>query len=183
MKLFKIKSISIAVLLLLTIRIFAQNSDIKSGREKFLLSAGCGVSFGNVELYDGENSFKGGEIGYSLNMKLGWYLSNKFSLFLSLKSLSQMDDTFFSIIPDLCIIASPGFSFYLKKSYPSFFISSGLGIPADGLAINSKGVIGGFIGSGYEFSSLFYTEIDALLGIYDSGHTFAIIVTLNINLF
>ena len=147
-----------------------------------IASYGMGLSFGHVELYDGVDSLIDGEVGYAIAVDLGYKFLPHWAVHVSFRSFSQTDHgAFIVIVPSPCVVAGPAVTWYLSGEPPTLQVTAGLGYPFDGIdSVDAEGQIGGFLGVGYRFRRLLRVELDAILGIYDSGSTFGASVTANL---
>ena len=149
-------------------------------RRGMLLSLGLGLSKGRVELSDGTDSISGGEFGFAVNGDLGYHLNPHWALSLSFRSFSQTDQGLFDFLPTLCAVIGPAATWFLRPAPRSPFVTFGLGHPFDGLdSVNAPGVLGAFLGAGYEFGRL-RAVLTVPAGLYDGGVTFAITLTANL---
>ena len=158
-------------------------SDAPRDPRGVVASYGMGISFGHVELYDGEDNVIGGEVGYALNGNLGYRPWSHWAIHLSFRSFSQTDEGFIVILPSPCVVLGPAVTWYIKSQTPTPTVTVGLGYPFDALdSVDATGAIGGFVGLGYQFRRWLRVEADALLGVYDSGMTSGVTLTVNVGL-
>jgi hypothetical protein len=143
-------------------------------------SLGTGLSLGHVELHDGSDSLIGGEVGFAVNGDIGYHLSPRWAVHLSVRSFSQTDQDLFDLFPTLCVVIGPAATWFIRPETRTPHLTFGLGYPFDGLdSVDAPGVLGAILAVGYQFRRL-RVELGGPVGLYDSGITFAITITANL---
>ena len=154
------------------------NADTRHG---MMAGIGAGLSLGHVELHDGADSLIDGEVGFAVNGNLGFYLSPQWALQLSVRTFSQTDQGLFDLFPTLCVVIGPAVTWFMRPQARSPLVTLGLGYPFDGLdSVDATGAFGAFLGLGYQSRRRLRAELNALVGIYDSGMTLAVTLTANL---
>ena len=181
----------IFLIFVVTSNVFAWDGE----RKGFILGAGLGTGFvSHTQKANGYNSIDDGNIGFSINGKIGYALNNCLMIYnmgpgTFFKNIHIQDDKKRMITSG---INGLGISYYFNENAPSPYIMGGIGISIwraefepDIDDLEGTGII---IGGGYEYKSRFSIESHftwakasrKISGIDYKAQFFTINITLNV---